>query len=291
MICAPARGVGWRGWEVVPLASVESGFQYRGDLRQTALPEILYTIDRFQVPGIIEASRDGVVKRVFIKEGNVVHATSSSREDSLGTFLQESGLLSAAAVAETMRERERANKRYGVLLIENGLLSPQEIYRAIRQQIEGIVWSLFYWQEGSVAFSIGDFREADTVRIQLPMRQVIFQGIKRAPDAKALIARLWRKETLLEPCYRTEELIEVALDGSDVRLLGLVDGKRTLYEICSQGPYSAAENGKVLYAFQVLRLIRAAGVAAEIEPVERREEPSSGAIRIRFKTEGDRYSF
>jgi hypothetical protein len=281
-------------WAGGSLAAVENGFQYRGDLAQTALPEILYTIDRFQVPGIIEASREGVVKRVFIKEGNVVHATSASREDSLGTYLQTSGLLSAEAYAATMRERERSNKRYGVLLIESGLLSPEEIYRAIRQQIEGIVWSLFYWQEGKVAFSIGDFREADTVRIQLPMRQVIFQGIKRAPDAKALVARLGRKETLLEPCYRTEELIEVALDGSDVRLLALVDGKRTLYDICSQGPYSAAENGKVLYAFQVLRLIRAAVAAQEIEPVEpgepRREEPSS-AIRIRFKTEGDKYSF
>jgi len=77
------------------LATVESGFQYRGELRETALPEILYTIDRFQVPGIIEASRGDVLKRVFIKEGNVVHATSSSREDSLGTYLQESGLLTA----------------------------------------------------------------------------------------------------------------------------------------------------------------------------------------------------
>jgi hypothetical protein len=279
---------------VVLLATVESGFQYRGDLAETALPEILFTIDRFQVPGIIEANRDDIVKRVFIKEGNVVHATSSSREDSLGTYLQTIGLLTPEAYAATMRERERSNKRYGVLLIESGLLAPEEIYRAIRQQIEGIVWSLFYWHEGNVTFSIGDFRESDTVRIQLPMRQVIFQGIKRAPDAKALVARVGRKETVLEPCYRTEELIEVALDGSDVRLLGLVDGKRTLYDICRQGPYSAAENGKVLYAFQVLRLVRAAGVAEEVEPletIEPRREETSGAIRIRFKTESGKHGF
>lgn len=289
-LCAP-RGVGDRAWTGGFLAAVESGFQYRGELAETALPEILYTIDRFQVPGIIEASRGGVVKRVFIKEGHVVHATSSDRDDSLGTYLQKGGLLTAEAYAETMRERERSNKRYGVLLIESGLLSPTEIYRAIREQIEGIVWSLFYWHEGRVTFSIGDFRESDTVRILLPMRQVIFQGIKRAPDAKALVSRLGRKETLLEPCYRSEELIEVALDALDVRLLALVDGKRTLYDICSQGPYSAAENGKVLYAFQVLRLIRVAGVAVEGEPgAPRRDEPS-GAIRIRFKTEGGKYSY
>lgn len=271
------------------MATVENSFQYRGDLSQTALPEILYTIDRFQVPGVIEASRDGVMKQVYIKEGNVVHATSTDRDDSLGAYLQRSGVLTAEVFAETMRERERLQKRYGVLLIESGILSPAEVYRAIRKQIEAIVWSLFYWQEGSVIFSIGEFREPDSVRIQVPMRQVILQGIKRAPDAKALVARLGRKETVLEPCYKTEQLIELALDGDEYKLLSLVDGRRTLYDICTQGPNSASENAKVLYAFQILQLIRGAAAPAPPPEAPRREEPT-GAIKIRFKTHGDKFS-
>jgi len=276
------------------LATVENSFQYRGDLSQTALPEILYTIDRFQVPGVIEASRDGVVKQVYIKEGNVVHATSTDRADSLGSYLQRSGVLSPEVFLETMRERERTNKRYGVLLIERGLLSPSEVYRAIRKQIEGIVWSLFYWQEGSVIFSIGEFREPDSVRIQLPMRQVILQGIKRAPDAKALVTRLGRKETVLEPCYKTEQLIELALDGDEYRVLSLVDGKRSLFDVCTQGPHSAADNAKVPYAFQILQLIRTPAAASAAPPEPRRDDATgatgTGAIKIRFKTQGDKFS-
>ncbi len=273
-----------------PLATVENSFQYRGDLSQTALPEILHTIDRFQVPGVIEASREGVVKQVFIKEGNVVHATSTDRNDSLGTYLQRHGLLSPEAYVETMRERERSNQRYGVLLIERGLLSPAEIYRNTRKQIEAIVWSLFYWLEGSVVFSIGEFRESESVRIQLPMQQVILQGIKRAPDAKTLVARLGRKETVLDPCYKTEQLIELALDADEYRLLGLVDGKRSLYEICTQGPRSASENAKLLYAFQILQLIRSAAAVSASPPPEPRRTEGTGAIRIRFKTRGDKFS-
>src|SRR5215208_3081673 len=135
-----------------PMVSVESSFQYRGDLAQTALPEILSTIDRFQVPGVIEASRGGVVKRVYIKEGSVVHASSSDRDDSLGSYLSRSGALTPELFAETMRERERTQQRYGALLIERGTLAPRQVYEAIRQQIEAIVWSLFEWQEGSVTF-------------------------------------------------------------------------------------------------------------------------------------------
>jgi hypothetical protein len=271
------------------LSTVDGTFQYRGDLGQTALPEILYTVDRFQVPGVIEASRHGVVKKVYIKEGNVVHATSSDRDDSLGSYLERSGVLSPEVVAETMAERERQNKRYGLLLMERGVLSPSEIYRAIRKQIEAIVWSLFYWQDGDVLFSIGEFREPDAVRIQLPMRQVILQGIKRAPNARSLVGRLGRKETVLEPCYRSEDLIELALDAEEYRLLCLVDGRRSLYEICVGGPLSASENGKILYAFQVLQLIRRA-TAGSVEAGATSRGEAAGAIKIRLKTQGDKWS-
>jgi hypothetical protein len=270
------------------LSTAENSFQYRGDLSQTALPEILHTIDRFQVPGVIEAQRGGAIKRVFIKEGNVAHASSNQREDSLGHYLETSGLLSREAFDATMRERERTQKRYGVLLMERQLLSPGEIYRAIRKQIEAIVWSLFYWQEGSVSFNIGEFKAPESVRIQLPMRQVILHGIKRAPNAKAMVARLGRKETVFEPCYQAEELIEIAMDADEYSLLQLVDGRRTLFEICTQGPHGAAENGKVLYAFQVLQLIRRLG-GDGAAPRRPREETTTGAIKIRFKTQGDKY--
>ena len=43
-----------------------------------------------------------MVKRVFIREGNVVHATSSDRDDSLGAYLQRTGKITAEQFAETM---------------------------------------------------------------------------------------------------------------------------------------------------------------------------------------------
>lgn len=264
---------------------MEGGFQYRGDLAQTALPEIFYTIDRFQVPGLIEASRDGIVKQVYIKDGNVVHATSNDRGDSLGSFLQRHALLTQEQFEETMRERERTQERYGALLVTRGLLSPAQVYEAIRKQTEAIVWSLFYWKDGSVSFRIGEFGDPAVVKIQLPMRQVVLQGIKRAPDAKPVVARLGPRQTVFEACYRTEELIATALDTYDMQLLALVNGERTLYDICAEGPRTAADNGKVLYALQVLRLIRSIGVREDAPSSKPREE-TGNAIKIRFRTEG-----
>jgi hypothetical protein len=249
-------------------------FQYRGDLRQTALPEMLFTIYLHRVPGLIECRHDEVVKKVVLRDGAVVHAASSDRDDSLGLFLRKSGKITADQ--HTLTDRIRANssdKRHGELLIEQGILSPAQLYEGIQEQIRSIVWSLFSWEEGEVTFSIGEFEDDGMIRIHLPMRQVILQGVKRAPDARALVARLGRKETVFEPTWSTEDLIEVALDDTDLKLLRLVDGRRTLYEVCTTGPYSPAENARLVYALHVLRLIR------------RRVPERPGVVKIRFRSD------
>ena len=190
---------------------------------------------------------------------------------------------------ETMRERERTNKRYGVLLIENGILSPAEVLRAIRKQIEAIVWSLFYWQDGSVIFSIGEFKEPDAVRIQVPMRQVILQGIKRAPDAKTLVGRLGRKETVLEPCYKTEQLVELALDADEYKLLQA--GGRPAHPLRHLHAGSPRRRRTTPRCCTLSRSSSSSG--ARRSPRRRRSRggrSATGAIKIRFKTQGDKFS-
>jgi Domain of unknown function (DUF4388) len=235
---------------------MSKSFQFRGDLRETTLPEMLHTIHRFQVPGVIEASRDGVVKRVFLKNGSVLHATSSDLADSLGSYLLRQGRLTTAQYEQAMKLRGSGERRLGTLLVELGHLSPAEVYQAIREQIEEVVWSLFYWQEGFVTFQIGEFEERGLVQLMLPMRQVILAGIKRAPNAKALVARLGSRDTVFEPCFQLEDLIDTALDAQDYALLRRLDGHRSLYDACSAGPLAPAENAKLIYAFSVLQLIR-----------------------------------
>ncbi len=249
-------------------------YQYRGELGQTSLPEMLYTVYLHRVPGVVECHHAGLLKRVFLRDGAVVHAASTDRQDSLGSYLRASGRITAEQYTLTDEIRSTSpDKRHGELLIEHGVLSPAQLYEAIQEQMRSVMWSLFAWEEGEVAFSIGDFEEADMVRIYLPMRQVILQGVKRAPDAKAMVARLGRKETVFEPIWRTEDLIEVAMEEPELGLLRLVDGRRTLYDVCTSGPYSPAENARIIYALHVLRLIR------------RRVAERPGVVKLRLRTE------
>ena len=231
-------------------------FEYRADLAKTTLPEMLFAIDRFRVPGMIEASHAETIKRVFIRDGYVIHATSSDLRDSLGEYLRRSGKISRKIHEAVGKEVRRSRRRFGALLIEQGHLSPAEVHVAIREQIELIVWSLFFWQRGEVAFNVGEFKQEDMIHIQLPMGGVILEGIRRAPDPKYLVSRMGRKETVLVPCYKIEDLVEIDLSREEYELLTRVDGERSLYQLLSGGPMQAGDNAKLLYAFQVLQLVQ-----------------------------------
>jgi len=255
---------------------VNREFKYRASLAETSLPEILFSIDRFRVGGVIEARRGEFVKQIYLRDGYVIHARSTMPEDRLGSYLVRAGLLQDEQVEALAALRDSTNRRFGVLLVERGLLSPAAVYDAIRTHVEEIVWSLFEWRTGEVSFELGEFQEDDVVQIQLPLRRVIFQGIKRSPDPKALVARLGSRDTAVNPCYQTEDLIELGLTNAELQVLYSVDGHRTLYRLLSQRGVEPAATARLLYAYHVLQLIK-------VTPVTDQEP-----IKITIRTAGDR---
>jgi hypothetical protein len=245
---------------------MSGSFRYRGDLSETSLPEVFGIIERYGVPGMIEVTQGGMVKRVYVRGGHVVHATSSDPADRLSEHVRMMEILDEESVQSLDTKRSNSSQRLGVLLVERGLLSPSQVHEAICGQIEEIVWSLFAWREGEVTFESGDFGAAEQVQIKLPMRRVSFEGIKRAAALPA-IEELGGWEARLEPSFRYEELIDIGLDAEEMDLLRRVDGRRTIDELCAVGPYSSGENAMLLFAFKVLSLVCPASKSVVSEDV------------------------
>jgi hypothetical protein len=256
--CSPPRSIvralQSRGFE--PERTVTEAHVYRGDLADRPIAEILYTIYLHRVPGLIEATSDETKKRIYVRDGHIVHASSSSLAESLGAYLLNVGMISKEDYAATMRARRESDNPYGVMLVERGLLSPADLYKAIRLQNAEIVWTLFSWTSGRVTFDIGEFRPPAGTSIQVPVRQAIKEGVRRVEDARRLLERIGGRDTVLEASYATDDLIEVALRREEYDLLRMVDGKRTLYELCTEGPFDPKTNGRLLYAYHALDFVR-----------------------------------
>lgn len=238
----------------------DSRFEFRGDLSKTPLPEVLQTVHHYRVPGVVVARRGELEKKVYIWNGDVIFATSSDREESLGNVLLRDGKLTQAQFDESVRRLVEARstegaRRHGAVLVDMGLLTPDELFACVTRQVRGILFSLFEWDEGEVTFSVGRFRTDEIIQLEIPTRQAILAGVKAVRDARRIVAHLGPSWTVFDPSWKPADLAELALDPGEARLLQQVDGAKTLRELVGLGPSDAAHNAKVLYAFFVLKLI------------------------------------
>lgn len=246
-------------------------FEYRGDLGVTPLAEILSTIHRYRVPGVVTASRENRVRRIFLDEGLVVFATSNEREVSLGVYLVRHGLLKPEAALEADERRAREGLRLGQVLLQMGFVTPEILNEAVAGQIREILWGAFEWESGEAVFEIGPKRQGELVRIDAPIPEVILEGVRRVSDVRRLVARLGNATTVLE---RTRNSLLELFTSEERQFYEAIDGRTPLQRLASRGPGSLPENARVLYAFYCLGLVR------------KLRGSSAGAKKIQYKTEG-----
>lgn len=248
--------------------------KYEADLSKDSLPELLVKIHRHRVPGVIDAVRGNIFKRLWVRDGDVIFATSSAVEDRIGQYLLSHRLISEKDLEEVMADRERSQERVGVLFLQRGLMSPRELRQAIQGHIEHIVWSLFSWDQGHLSFKLKDLQERNAIRIHISLQHMVFRGVRESTDARSALARLGGADARFEQCWDGETLIDIGLDADEFALLQRVDGQRTVRRISAEGPFDEATSVRLLYAFQVLGLVR------------RHELDSTTGYKIRLQTAG-----
>jgi hypothetical protein len=228
-----------------------------GDLAETPLPEMLATIHRYRVPGVLEAQLGDFAKKVFIQGGDIIFASSTNRAESLGDMLLASGRITSEQLrASALLLLSNPRKRHGQILVEMELLSEDEMRMAVLDQVQRIVWSLFDVAEGLVTFTLGEDRADEVYQLRIPTPRAVLHGCKTVADAKRLVGRLGGKTTLFSRPAPPDAMKDFELDSGEQQLIDLVDGKHTFFELCEKGPYSAGLNARVLYAYWCLGLIR-----------------------------------
>ena len=251
----------------------EGAFIYRGNLAQTPLPEMLATIHKYRVPGVMELTHGPLIKRIFILDGDVIFATSSDRRESLGVHLLDAGKITKSQLRVSEEEMARSGgRRHGSVLVELGFLEPEALGAAVREQVQTILWSMFDWADGEVTFRVGRFRDDEVYKIKIPMPAAIVAGCRRITNGKRVTGRLGARTTVFKAAAEPGVIAGLRLSGEDRRLLEMVDGRRTLIELCETGPYSPGMNVRLLYAFWVLSLIERDESGSGIRIQVRRQE-------------------
>jgi hypothetical protein len=197
-----------------------------------------------------------------------VRAASTRSSDRLDEVLVATGRI-ASDQADDLRERAAAQRGTGIgrALIASGLLTPRELVAARRDQARRIVLALFDWAEGEYRFDDGRAPSGWTTPVDLPILDLVTDGIRRAADPSLFAERLPSPDWVFEV---VDGEGAVPLEPHETRILALVDGRRTIAEIEALNEFTAAETRRVLFLLLTIGAIRprAEATADAADPLE-----------------------
>jgi hypothetical protein len=257
---------------VAPFTPEPASPLYQTDIAQTPLPEVLVKIHKYRAPGRLDCRRGDEVKRIYLERGDIIFATTNQISESLGDVLLNSGHITREQYDESLRRVRQTGKRHGTVLVEMKILNSEELFNAVRDHIQGILWSVFGWDFGTVGFTPGRDKRLEFIKVEIPIPQAVMQGTRHMPDARAIVSRLGSKATVF--AQTGAHVDGLTLRPEEQALLEAVDGKRVLYDLINLPPLPAGDNARVLYALMILGLIA---------PRESRQ------IKVQIHTDGGKY--
>lgn len=218
------------------------------DVRSFPLADVLALVHGAGKSGFLFFSHADHAKAVYLHRGEVVFASSNLKVDRLGECLLRAGVISLVQ----LREAERLHHppaRFGLVFVERGVLTPRELWHGVKYQVEEIVRSLFAYTRGTVYFWEGEVQPDNVVRLSLPTRRLVAEGVQRRDELLRFLALLEDPRVSLEP-----------VAGADANLAST---ERDVFEALADAPGFAPLCRRVgldpLSAARTIQLLRLVG--------------------------------
>lgn len=226
-----------------------------GKLEDLGLPELLNSICGPRETGVLRLTRHGVTKSIYIQEGRIVFAISNDPDDRLGELLLRKGLLRIQHF-EDASARLNQRKRLGALLVEMGSLRPEELVKAVVEQVKQIVFDLFLWFDGDFSFTRGELPSREVITLKLSTPEVILGGIQRIDHWSHVLRGVGGLDSVYQACGGRESILQqMRLRSEHAALLKALEQPMSVRDLCRKGMLADFEVCRTLWAFRVIGLV------------------------------------
>jgi len=228
-----------------------------GRLEGVGLAELFWTLCNRRSTGVLRVTGEQLDKTVFFEDGNVVFARSADPDDRLGVLYLQDEVVTLDQL-EAASKKIGDGKRLGTVLVEAGVLTPDQVERSVVEQVERIVVDLFAAREGEYRFLEGEFPGEELITLDIPTNELLLRGIRGIQSFTRIRANVGGPAT----CYGLTEHWHDALDELDLsegdRLLieRLENGSATVETLCREVFLSNFEIYQALWGFRVLDAVR-----------------------------------
>ncbi|HJQ68168.1 MAG TPA: DUF4388 domain-containing protein [Blastocatellia bacterium] len=156
----------------------------QGQLGEKLVADLIREISANNSSGLLRLSRGKSIKAIFFESGAPVFAISNLTTEQLDNRLIKDGLASYEQIEQAKQKAGKAT-RPGRALIEMGVLTEEALGEIVRDQVKGIIFSLFEWNQGDYLFD-ERIRATHDVTLDIPAADIILDGTRHIADNQPL---------------------------------------------------------------------------------------------------------
>ena len=226
-----------------------------GQIASFHLPDVLAFLSSTRQTGtLLVRHDDGREASLFFREGGLVYAFSNQEH-----FRLNSVLLRKRQITPEQRDRIDALMRggggqFGALAVREGLLTEEQLRDALKVQVSEIVFDAFIWNGGTFEFTSDIALPGHAVTIAINLPNLIMEGARRIAEWEQC-AQLLPDRSVVFRVVASPRDEKITLTADEWKILFLINGQRTIDDLCRDGEGDALHVYRMLYGLEANKLI------------------------------------
>jgi hypothetical protein len=261
----------------------------KGNLRDFTITQLLNLINLAHKTGTLIVEGPGEIARVTFREGKLAYAQIGQEDNSLAAVLQRNNKINASQYKVLKsRASQMADKELGLLLINAGYVTQEDVLVSLQAYAISIVRRLYTWVEGFFRFDSEMLPPDDKISVRIDLENLIIEGSRQLREWEQLQEEIPSLEMALKFTDRPgANLRNVNLSVEEWRVVSYINPKNSIRQIARTTKMNDLEIRRVVYSLLqagLIEIIRPEGMRApagnRVFPTTNKEEQKSLVNRL-----------
>jgi hypothetical protein len=221
----------------------------KGNLRDFTITQLLNLINLAQKTGVLVVEGQSENATITFRQGKLAYAQAGQEDGSLAFILHQTRKISQSQYT-LLRERtaQMSDKELGLLLINAGYLSQDDILTALQSHFVEIVRRLFTWSEGLFRFDQDVFPADGKITVRVDLENLIIEGSRQLREWERLQEEIPSLDMALKVSERPgANMKNINLSVEEWRVISYASPKNTIQQIARTTKMSDLEIRRVVY--------------------------------------------
>lgn len=220
-----------------------------GNLGTISLSSVLQLLCAEKLTGILRVRKDSLEYQLFMLEGNIIYAIEPGKKARLGALLHRDGIVTKEQIADCLQVARQEKQALGKILVRRECITSEVLETYIYRQVGEILFTLFMWESGDFDFKETELNLNWLMVFKLNIMKLVLDATRRV-DAMSILKRQIPRDTLVfSLSEKAGEGEAKKLNDDERRILGLIDGERSVRDIINNSGYDDFHLYRILYSF------------------------------------------